>query len=186
MYNTFTKSKTTFLALVAATGFFFAGSTLAVKPSERNTIVDLALSVYEGEVEAVPAGEFSTLIAALVETDLGIPLSGNGRFTVFAPTDKAFMDTLNLDAETITKLIQNSEGGKAFVTDILLYHVAQGERYSGDVLTSEQIRMLNSQYTYPTIGDSGPTIEDAKGGAAGLTLSLIDLGTDNGVVHVID
>jgi len=186
MYKTFTKSKLALLALVAATGFLVAGSALAVKPSERFTIVDLAVAVNAGAVDPALTGEFSTLISALVETGLDVPLDGNGRFTVFAPTDQAFMDTLSVDADSIATLINSSDAAKAFVTNILLYHVARGERFSEDVLDSDRIRMLNRDFTFPTIGVDGPAIEDGNGDEAVLILSLIDLGTDNGVVHVID
>ena len=182
MYKAFTKPKLAFLALVAASSFLFAGSALAVKPSERFTIVDLALTVNA----ASENGEFSTLIAALVETGLNVPLDGKGRFTVFAPTNKAFMDALGQDADSITALIQSSDENKNFVTNILLYHVARGERFSGDVLESTRIRMLNREFTFPTIGEDGPAIEDNNGEESVLELSLIDLGVDNGVVHVIN
>ena len=186
MYNLFTKSKLTFLALFTACSFLFAGSALAVKPSERFTIVDLAIAVNAGDVSPDLTGEFSTLIAALVETGLNVPLDGNGRFTVFAPTDKAFMDTLGQDAESITLLINSSEENKAMVTNILLYHVARGQRFSDDVLDSDRIRMLNREFTFPIIGAAGPAIEDNNGNEAVLNLDLINLGTDNGVVHVIN
>lgn len=192
MYKLFTKSKSTLLALVAATSFLFAGSALAVKPSERVTIVDFAIAVNAGDVVPALEGEFSTLIAALVATGLDVPLDGNGRFTVFAPTDAAFFNTLGLDAGSITTLINSSPESKAFVTNILLYHVARGERFSGDVLDSDRIRMLNREFTFPTMveldpsEDLVPAIEDNTEEAAVLILDLVNLETDNGVVHVID
>ena len=47
---------------------------------EKNTIVDIA----------VADGRFTTLVAALTAADLVETLSGEGPFTVFAPTDDAF------------------------------------------------------------------------------------------------
>ncbi|MDX1554414.1 MAG: fasciclin domain-containing protein [Xanthomonadales bacterium] len=187
MYNLVTRSKTALFALVATVGFLFSSSALAVKPSERFTIKDLAIAVNAGEVDPALTGEFSTLIAALVETGLDVPLDGNGRFTVFAPTDQAFLDTLGLDANGITMLINSGPEARALVSNILLYHVARGERFSGDVLDSDRIRMLNRDFTFPTAsGPMGtPAVEDNNGEFAELELSLIDLGTDNGVVHVI-
>lgn len=187
MYRFITRSKLAVVGLIAAASLLFAGNAMAVKPSERFTIVDLAIAVNAGDVDPALTGEFSTLIAALVETGLAAPLDGNGRFTVFAPTDQAFMDTLGLDANGITTLINSGPDGKALVTNILLYHVARGERFSGDVLDSDRIRMMNRGFTFPTAsGPMGvPAIEDNNGNFAELELSLIDLGTDNGVVHVI-
>ncbi len=186
MYNLFTQSKLLVVAMVTAATILFAGNVLAVKPEDRFTIVDLAVAVNAGDVDPALTGEFSTLIAALVATGLDAPLDGNGRFTVFAPTDQAFQDSLGLDANSITALINSGPEAKALVTNILLYHVARGERFSGDVLDSDRIRMLNRGFTFPTAsGPMGPAIEDNNGNFATLELSLIDLGTDNGVVHVI-
>ncbi len=186
MYNLFTQSKLLVVAMVTAATILFAGNVLAVKPEDRFTIVDLAVAVNAGDVDPALTGEFSTLIAALVATGLDAPLDGNGRFTVFAPTDQAFQDSLGLDANNITALINSGPEAKALVTNILLYHVARGERFSGDVLDSDRIRMLNRGFTFPTAsGPMGPAIEDNNGNFATLELSLIDLGTDNGVVHVI-
>ena len=48
--------------------------------TDQGTIVDVA----------VGAGEFTTLVAAVQAADLVDTLSGEGPFTVFAPTDDAF------------------------------------------------------------------------------------------------
>lgn len=184
MYNMFTQSKRLTLACIALAGLLLSAPALAVKPEDRTTIVDVALAVNAGALDpAVPAGEFSTLIAALVGTGLDAVLDGNGQFTVFAPTDQAFFDTLKIDAAGMTTLT-SFEIGKAFVTEILLYHVARGERLSGDVLDSDRIRMLNRSFTYPNA--AVPAIEDNTGEEAVLIEGLIDVPADNGVIHVID
>jgi transforming growth factor-beta-induced protein len=186
MYKTYTKRNWALAAILIITGLFVSANALAVKPENRVTIVDVALAVNGGALApTVPAGEFSTLYAALVGTGLDAVLDGNGQFTVFAPTDQAFMDAFGLDAAGMTAFT-SGEVGKEFVTGILLYHVARGERLSGDVLGSEQIRMLNRSFTYPDASDF--TIVDNKGEKAGLILdpNLVDVPADNGVIHVID
>ncbi|MFO7711951.1 MAG: fasciclin domain-containing protein [Dehalococcoidia bacterium] len=54
------------------------------------TIVDVAIAVNS---EGPFAGQFDTLIAAVLAADPAVlkTLSGNGQFTVFAPTDDAFL-----------------------------------------------------------------------------------------------
>lgn len=186
MYRTFTQFKHLALTSFALLALVFSANALAVKPEDRTTIVDVAIAVNGGALApAVPAGEFSTLIAAVVGTGLDAVLDGNGQFTVFAPTDQAFLDTLALDAAGMTALT-STELGKNLVTEILLYHVARGERLSGDVLGAERIRMLNRSFTYPNA--DAKTIEDNTGEEAVLQIGagLIDVPADNGVIHVID
>jgi uncharacterized surface protein with fasciclin (FAS1) repeats len=137
-----------------------------VKPSERTTIVDVALAVNED------TGEFSTLIAAVVAADLVDALSGNGQLTVFAPTDAAFAE-LDLNADNIGDLDTET------LTGILLYHVAKGRRMAEDVVSSEQIRMLNGQFTQISLMDGGAYINDSM-------IVATDVPADNGVIHVID
>ena len=137
-----------------------------VKPSERTTIVDVALAVN------AESGEFSTLIAAVVAADLVDALSGNGQLTVFAPTDEAFAK-LDLNADNIGEMDQDA------LTGILLYHVAKGRRMAEDVVSSDQIRMLNGRRTMISLMDGGAYINDSM-------IVATDVPADNGVIHVID
>ena len=102
--------------------------------------------------------------AGLVET-----LDGRRQFTVFAPTDAAFAE-LGLDAGNIGSL------GRATLTNILLYHVAPGERVAADVLGSSKIRMLNKHFA--AVNANAGTID---GGA--IVATTIDV--SNGVIHVV-
>jgi uncharacterized surface protein with fasciclin (FAS1) repeats len=63
---------------------------------------------------------------------------------------------------------------------ILLYQVAHGERFSGDVLAPDQIRMLNGDFTYPSIQAGSPFINESQ-----IVIPDVDDAV-NGVVHVID
>lgn len=137
-----------------------------VKPSERTTLVDVALAVN------ADSGEFSTLIAAVLATGLDGALSGNGQKTVFAPTDAAFA-ALDLNADNIGEL------DTATLTEILLYHVAKGRRAAEDVVSSEQIRMLNREFTTISLMDENAYIDGAM-------IVMTDVFADNGVIHVID
>jgi uncharacterized surface protein with fasciclin (FAS1) repeats len=137
-------------------------------PSEP-TIVDIAVSVNQ------QSGEFSTLIAALQYTKLDRVLDGRGRFTVFAPTDAAFAK-LGLNAGNITTLSRRD------VTNILLYHITLGRRFSNSVLNAKRILMLNGQFIRPSVTAEGAFVNQSKL----LAPDLIDIRASNGVVHVID
>ena len=125
---------------------------------------------------------FSTLVQAVVKAELDETLNGNRMFTVFAPTNDAF------DAAAEAVLGAGSKGPDLVdaldvetLTNILLYHVSPGERFSGDVTSAERIRMMNKDFTYV----DGTTIV-GNNSSADLLLDLIDIDASNGVIHVID
>src|SRR6185369_1978086 len=76
------------LVAVLAFGAFAAPSAYAAPKGP--TIIDVAKAVN------AETGEFSILIAAINASDPAVArtLSGNGQFTVFAPTDAAFVSLL--------------------------------------------------------------------------------------------
>jgi uncharacterized surface protein with fasciclin (FAS1) repeats len=153
------------LALLALTAFIAAPAAQAAPKGP--TIVDVALAVN------ADTGEFSTLIAAVLAADPAVlrTLTGNGQFTVFAPTDAAFAE-LGLDAATVGSLPQDA------LTNILLYHVARGNRDAAAVTSSSQIRMLNGQFAAITV-NSGAYIDNAQ-------IVATNVPAANGVIHVID
>lgn len=136
------------------------------------SIVDVAISV---NTSGPYAGSFDTLIAAVLAADPGVvaTLSGNGQRTVFAPTDDAFAE-LGLDASNIGTL------DKAVLTDILLYHVANGRRDSQSVVDSSRIRMLDGGFVF----QSGGVLTDNLGRKTNIIVT--DVGAANGVIHAID
>jgi uncharacterized surface protein with fasciclin (FAS1) repeats len=135
-----------------------------------NTIVDVAIAVN------ADSGEFSTLIAAVLAADPAVfkTLNGPGKFTVFAPTDAAFAK-LGLNADNIGTALD-----KATLTQVLLYHVARGERYAEDVVSSDRIRMLSGGFLL----QSGGVLTDNNGRTANII--AVDVPASNGVIHVID
>jgi uncharacterized surface protein with fasciclin (FAS1) repeats len=158
--------------LLVAVIALFALTSLAVAPAVEAappgpTIVDVALQANAA------TGDFDTLVAALLAADPAVinTLSGNGQFTVFAPTDAAFAK-LGLDETTISSVPQDA------LTNILLYHVARGRRDAADVTSSTQIRMLNGQFTQISL-NGGAYINNAQ-------IVATDVFAANGVIHVID
>ena len=118
---------------------------------------------------------FSSLVAAVTAADLAETLSGEGPFTVFAPTDEAFAA---LPEDTLNFLL--SEEGKEQLTEILLYHVVPGKVMSGD--------LAGQELSVATAG--GPEVMiDATGDGVivgGANVIAADVETSNGVIHVID
>jgi len=102
-------------------------------------------------------------------------LSGKGKFTVFAPTDAAFVSLLDELGLTAEQLLSN----KALVIRVLLYHVARGNRDSEDVLESKRIRTLRGFL----FQDNG-VLTDANGRTANII--AVDIKASNGIIHVID
>jgi uncharacterized surface protein with fasciclin (FAS1) repeats len=162
----------TMLAVIALA--FTAVVPAKAAPPKFVSIVDVAIAVNS---EGPFAGSFDTLIAALLAADPAVlnTLSGRGQFTVFAPTDAAFAK-LGLDETNIGSLDQ------AALTNILLYHVARGNRDAASVLSSDRIRMLNGGFTFV---DSQAATIDGKNSDPSKIL-VTDVFASNGVIHVID
>jgi transforming growth factor-beta-induced protein len=126
------------------------------------TIVDIA----------VADGRFTTLVAALQAANLVDALSGDGPFTVFAPTDEAFA---KLPEGTVEALLADIPA----LTDILLYHVAEGSLMAADVTGMPAIKTLQGQEAKIMVDGGVAKINDAQ-------IILTDIKASNGVIHVID
>lgn len=116
------------------------------------------------------AGSFSTLLTALEVTGLDETLASGGPFTVFAPTDDAFAA---LPEGTLDALLADTEA----LTAVLLYHVAEGELSSGDVLGSAFVPTLNGQSL---------AVDGSAARVDGSGIIQADIQATNGVIHVLD
>merc|ERR1719487_2961983 len=123
---------------------------------------------------AVANGNFQTLAAALTEANLVDALSGEGPFTVFAPTDAAFEAALKALGLTAEQLLARPDLG-----DILKFHVASGKVMSSDLSNGMKVTTLQGSELTVTIDGTTVKIGDA-------TVSTADLECSNGVIHVID
>ena len=132
--------------------------------TEAGTIVEVAQG----------AGTFETLVAAVTAADLVETLSGEGPFTVFAPTDDAFAalpDGL-LDALLLPE-------NKQVLTDILTYHVVSGE-VTSDQVTAGDVPTVEGEDITITTPDGQVVLNDTA------TVTAVDVEASNGVIHVID
>ncbi|MBF9045535.1 fasciclin domain-containing protein [Rhodobacterales bacterium LSUCC0031] len=122
---------------------------------------------------AIEAGGFTTLVAAVAAADLVETLSGEGPFTVFAPTDEAFAA---LPAGTVESLLLPENRDQLIA--ILTYHVVPGAVMSTDL--TDGMTAVTVQGAEITIDlDNGVMVNDANVVSA-------DIAATNGVIHVID
>jgi transforming growth factor-beta-induced protein len=136
------------------------------------TVVDIATS----------SDDFSTLVAAVVQADLAGALSGEGPFTVFAPTNEAFAAALEALGITAEQLLASPD-----LASILTYHVVAGKLMAADVLAaveagggSVMVETLNGASITVAVVDGNVVIDGTA------TVTVVDLEAGNGVVHVID
>jgi uncharacterized surface protein with fasciclin (FAS1) repeats len=164
------------------------------------TIVDVASG----------AGNFSTLVAAVTAAELVETLSGEGPFTVFAPTDEAFAA---LPAGVLDALLLPEN--KALLAQILTYHVVSGKVMAADVTDGDVATVEGQTIALSTasgVTDNGANVVSGKVMAAdvtdgdvptvegqtvklstmsgvtvnGATVIQADVEADNGVIHAID
>ncbi len=131
--------------------------------------------------------DFSILVQAVVFASLGEQLSGRRQFTVFAPTNAAFvalLESLGDDAEGLYKDGEFVDGNEQFVRDILLYHVAPGKREAEDVETSDRIRTQNRSFVFVKEEEGSLFVGNNTNGFAEILAT--DIMASNGVIHVID
>jgi len=133
------------------------------EPKPAKTLVEIA----------VGADDFSTLVAAVKAGGLVEALSGEGPFTIFAPTNEAFA---KLPKGTVETLLKPENKGK--LASILKYHVVAGKVMAADVKAGK-VKTLNGAKATIAISDGKVTIDKAN-------IVKTDIVGTNGVIHVID
>lgn len=183
------------LTIALASAASLAIAACAEEPAETAAYEDTATAdqMANAEAEAGTVVEvaqddetFSTLVSAVTAAGLGETLSGDGPFTVFAPTNDAFA---KIPAATLTELTTNDT---ETLGNILTYHVVEG---NVDAATLTQaiadagddgytITTVNGGTLTATVVDGNVVLTDAAGGTA--TVTATDVAASNGVIHVID
>lgn len=124
---------------------------------------------------------FSLLVDAVVKAELVDVLSGNGPFTLFAPTNTAFQAFLDAAG---TGSVENTP--KEVLVQVLTNHVIAGELMSSSLSTGYQTTLsgtsfgndINANIYINT--DNGVTINGQS------DVVTPDVMVSNGVIHVID
>lgn len=138
------------------------------KITETSDIVDTASSV----------SIFSTFVSMLARTGLDYELKKGGPFTVFAPTDDAFLGLLNPHGfASFGPLIR--PGNEDAVRQVLAYHVVKGYYKADD--------FIGKAVTVETAGGDPITISCMKKKLVAGSAAVIrkDVACTNGVIHVI-
>jgi uncharacterized surface protein with fasciclin (FAS1) repeats len=112
-------------------------------------------------------------VAAIQAVDLASTLSGTGPFTVFAPTDDAFVA---LPQGTLEMLLLPKN--KEALAKILTYHVVAGEVLSIDIKAGA-VSTVEGEDVDIAIAAGKVTVNTA-------TVTQPDVTASNGVIHVID
>ena len=123
---------------------------------------------------AQEAGDFSTLLAAAAAAGLVETLQGEGPYTLLAPTDEAFAA---LPEGTVAELLKPEN--KQQLTDVLLYHVVDGEVPAEDVMGMQEFTTLQGGTVRVSTQGETVMLNDA-------TVTTADVMASNGVIHVID
>lgn len=158
------------IALIALTSFTISCDN-DDEPVADNTITGIAQT----------NANLSILVQALVKADLASTLQGVGPFTVFAPTDAAFVAFLKT-----TPYATLNDVPKDVLTQILLNHVVSGKVKSTD-LTTGYVKTLAKSATSGT--NTMSMYVDLRSGVklnGVATVTTADIMASNGVIHVVD
>ncbi len=176
--------KSYFKILTVWASLLFAGATFAQSdPMVGGAAMYPAKNIVEN---AVNSKDHTTLVAAVKATGLVETLEGDGPFTVFAPTNKAFN---KLPAGTVDNLLKAENKDK--LTAVLTYHVIAGRIDSNTLM--EWIKKNGGSYTAKTVQGGelkfwmkgkSLMLTDEQGNMAKVTIK--DVYQKNGIIHVID
>lgn len=163
-----------FLLLVTFTGVVL--SSCKKDDDDDNTPTQTIVEIAQGN------SDFSILVQALTRSDLSANyatvLSGDGPFTVFAPTNAAFQALLTeLGASSLNDI------PAATLEEVLKYHVVSGKVLAGSLSEGQVVTTLQGgTFTIGLAG--GAKITDGQNRVSNITATDIE-GT-NGVIHVVD
>ena len=118
------------------------------------------------------AGQFKTLTKLLKRAGLVNTLRGDGPYTVFAPTDKAFA---KVPKKTLAALGRDKDKLKA----VLLYHVVAGKVTAADVVKLSKAETLNGADVRIRVRGGKVYVNKAR-------VTKADVGASNGVIHVVN
>lgn len=143
---------------------------------EDGVMVGGAMMVRSKDVvdNAVMSKDHTTLVAAVKAAGLVDTLKGEGPFTVFAPTNAAFM---KLPAGTVDSLLKPEN--KGMLTSILTYHVVPGAYMAKDLKDGMKLKTVQGE-------ELMISMKDGKWWVNGAMIEIADVVSSNGVTFVID
>lgn len=145
--------------IMASNGVIHAIDSVLIPPEMMFTIPQVLMGM----------PEFSILLGLLGDTELDEALMAEGPFTLFAPTNEAFEALPEGTLESLTP---------EELTDILLYHVVEGQYLSTDLEDGQMLETL-----------LGPDLTVSINGEVMINTATVveaDIIASNGVIHAID
>ncbi|MDX1623372.1 MAG: fasciclin domain-containing protein [Gemmatimonadota bacterium] len=156
------------VALALVLGFHLAGTSSEAARASLDPDENLVRT-------AESTGSFGTLVAAVRAAGLTEALSGEGPFTLFAPTDQAFA---RLPEGTVETLLRPENRDR--LRDLLLQHVIAG-RLSAEAVTGiEEVTTLAGGRLAVNVDEDGGVM------VGGAEVVQVDLQASNGIIHAID
>ncbi|KPQ35542.1 MAG: putative surface protein [Phormidesmis priestleyi Ana] len=190
----FTHNSSAFFSTIAIrqrSGFVIAASILSAglmltAPAHASVLVDPAIRRSGSEAQSVPDTEadasiaeiatstegFSTLSAAIQAANLGGILASEGPYTVFAPTDAAFMALPPGALETLL-LPENRD----LLIKVLYNHVGYGD-FTSERLSAGSFSTFDGTVDV-AVTPMGVRVEEAN-------VVQADIAATNGVIHAVD
>lgn len=144
----------------------------------------------EGDGGEAAAGDYATVVDAvagqpnlttlasvlpMAGADAVAALTGEGPFTIFAPSDEAFNTFMAANAELVNQALADP----TLLSGLLLYHVVPGNLTLADLAAGEVTTVNGAPLTIAVDGDT-VTINGMY------TVTTADILAGNGVVHIID
>jgi uncharacterized surface protein with fasciclin (FAS1) repeats len=122
---------------------------------------------------------FTYLVAAVIRANLASVLSGPGIYTVFAPTNNAFI------AAGFPTIASIEAADPALLAGILTYHVVPGRVFANDLTNGATPATVNGKTVTVGVTGSGATVKGITNTTASNIIG-VNVMARNGVVHVID
>ena len=137
------------------------------------------MAAAEGDLVVTAAGrsDLTTLVAAIEAAGLTATLAGDGPFTIFAPSDDAFVAYLGEMGMTAEDALADT----TFLSTLLQGHVVEAADDSGMVAGMVDNPFVSLSGTELPVTVDGDTIT-----IGGAEIVEADIFATNGVIHVID
>jgi uncharacterized surface protein with fasciclin (FAS1) repeats len=161
------RAKITRANVPAGNGILHVIDRVLLPPTEP-TMVNNLLDVLQLD------GRFSVLLRALEVTGLDDALAAPGPFTLFAPTDEAFVALLAELGVTADQLLQNPD-----LASILLYHALGSRKEALQLLVARMATTLQGEDLSIGIRSGGLFVNESR-------VINSNVKAPNGVIHTLD
>lgn len=167
-------------ASMGADGSMRADAPMAGASAEAGVMVGGAMMLPTQTLvtNASGASNLTTLVSAVQAADLAGTLSGDGPFTVFAPTNAAFDKVPDAALQGLMQPANKSQ-----LQAVLTYHVVPGRLSASDLRDGQMLTTVNGETLMVTKANGQVMVGNESGMA---TVTQANVYASNGVAHVID